>query len=228
MRVSLAEYAALHGKAPVTVRQMIQRGNLKTAEKIGGSWTVDDGEPYPDNRLRRPVEPDDLEMRDGMYVIDEIAYRASSSSTTFVRIGDRWYTKGKCLKGHSRTNPAPVPVRGDPWAGDTDGKCNETWFFAAQNYGCVPRDTGFVLAGLGRAATQQEVADIAAEYGARRLEDRDVTLGAFYGPDYTVTIREAVLELPGGINPAEVESRILRSGIAASNTSPTTVGIRIG
>ena len=97
-----------------------------------------------------------------------------------------------------------------------------------------PRTTGASRATRGScsaawgAATQQEVADIAAEYGARRLEDRDVTLGAFYGPDYTVTIREAVLELPGGINPAEVEGRILRSGIAASNTSPTTVGVRIG
>lgn len=233
MRVSISEYAAKHGKAPVTVRQMIQRGNLKTAEKIGGVWTIEDTEPYPDNRRNTPVSSESLETRNGMYVIDEIAYRTTSADTTFVRIGDKWYRKGKCLKGLSTTNPAPIPVAGDPWDEDETGKRNESWFFAAQNYGCVPRDTGFILAELGRVATPQEVADIALKYNATKIGERNSTLGALYGPDYEVTVRYAILELPGDVNPTVIESEVRKKGIDAvgmvsASTMKLTLQVRIG
>lgn len=50
--ITLTEYAARHGKAAVSVRQMAQRGGLRTARKEGRDWIVDSGEPYPDRRRR--------------------------------------------------------------------------------------------------------------------------------------------------------------------------------
>lgn len=48
--VPIREYAKSHGKAGGTVRQMAQRGGLRTARKIGRDWLVDADEPYPDRR----------------------------------------------------------------------------------------------------------------------------------------------------------------------------------
>ena len=50
--ISLAEYAALHGKAAKTVQQKAQRGGFKTAQKIGRNWVIDSDEPYIDNRRK--------------------------------------------------------------------------------------------------------------------------------------------------------------------------------
>lgn len=52
MLISLAEYAAKHGRDPSTVRQMALRGSFETAKKIGRNWVIDSDEPYPDNRVR--------------------------------------------------------------------------------------------------------------------------------------------------------------------------------
>lgn len=50
--IALSEYAALHGKSPVSVRQMAQRGGFKTAIKIARNWIIDENEPYPDGRIK--------------------------------------------------------------------------------------------------------------------------------------------------------------------------------
>lgn len=50
--IALSEYAALHGKSPVSVRQMAQRGGFKTAVKIARNWIIDENEPYPDGRIK--------------------------------------------------------------------------------------------------------------------------------------------------------------------------------
>jgi hypothetical protein len=50
--ISIAEYAALHGKAAKTVQQKAQRGGFKTAQKIGRNWVIDSEEPYTDGRLK--------------------------------------------------------------------------------------------------------------------------------------------------------------------------------
>ena len=50
--ISLAEYAAMHGKSPVTVRQMAARGGFQTAQKIARNWIIDENEPYPDGRVK--------------------------------------------------------------------------------------------------------------------------------------------------------------------------------
>ena len=50
--ISLTEYAALHGKSPVSVRQMAARGGFKTAVKIARNWIIDETEPYPDGRIK--------------------------------------------------------------------------------------------------------------------------------------------------------------------------------
>ncbi|MBT1164967.1 hypothetical protein JS534_10205 [Bifidobacterium felsineum] len=225
MKITLKEYAEHHGKAPVSVRQMIARGSLKTAEKIGGNWMIDPNEPYPDNR-RRDGEGA-FEMRNGMYVIDEIAYRVNHE-TTYVRIGDQWYRKGKCRRQLDTTNPAPVLMPADPWKADPNGKRNENWFFAAQNYGCLPRDTTFIRDGLKRAASEDEVAAIAARHDAVRAGEKDETLGRFYGPEYEVTIRKAILRLPEGVNPITVEHEIRSKGIEAGSDGGRNVSIRIG
>lgn len=50
MMIPIKEYAALHGKALVTVRQKARNGGFKTAKKPGRDWMIDSEEPYTDNR----------------------------------------------------------------------------------------------------------------------------------------------------------------------------------
>lgn len=52
MLISLAEYAAQHGKAKISARKLAQRGSFETAQKIGRNWLIDDQEPYPDRRVK--------------------------------------------------------------------------------------------------------------------------------------------------------------------------------
>ena len=48
MLISLAEYAKLHKKSPVTARIHAKNGKFKTAHKIGRNWVIDDAEPWYD------------------------------------------------------------------------------------------------------------------------------------------------------------------------------------
>ena len=50
--IPITQYAAMHGRAKVTARQMARRGGLRTARKQGRDWMVDSEEPYPDRRRR--------------------------------------------------------------------------------------------------------------------------------------------------------------------------------
>lgn len=50
--ISLAEYAAIHGKEQSSVRQKAERGGFQTARKIGRNWCIDRDEPYIDNRKK--------------------------------------------------------------------------------------------------------------------------------------------------------------------------------
>jgi rubrerythrin len=54
MLISLAEYAALHDRAAITVRKKAKCGGFKTARKIGHNWVIDSDEPYEDNRHGDP------------------------------------------------------------------------------------------------------------------------------------------------------------------------------
>lgn len=56
MLISLSEYAKIHGRNPDTVRQLVLRGGLTTAQKIGRNWVVDQDEPYPDRRRKKLTE----------------------------------------------------------------------------------------------------------------------------------------------------------------------------
>lgn len=47
MLVSLTEYAKMHGKSGDTLRRMAEKGALKTAQKIGRNWVVDNEDAYP-------------------------------------------------------------------------------------------------------------------------------------------------------------------------------------
>ena len=47
MLISLAQYAEKHGKAYTTVRDLVQRGKLQTAYKVGRNYVVEEDEPYP-------------------------------------------------------------------------------------------------------------------------------------------------------------------------------------
>ena len=51
MLISISEYAALHKKSPVTIRQRVQRGTLP-AVKIGRNWVIDSETPLTDSRVR--------------------------------------------------------------------------------------------------------------------------------------------------------------------------------
>lgn len=47
MLISLSEYAKMHSRSADTLRRMAERGTLKTAQKIGRNWVVDNEESYP-------------------------------------------------------------------------------------------------------------------------------------------------------------------------------------
>ena len=52
MLISLPEYAARHGKDSSSARRMAMRGSFQTAQKIGRNWVIEDGEPWPDHRVK--------------------------------------------------------------------------------------------------------------------------------------------------------------------------------
>lgn len=62
--ISLAEYAAIHGRDPATVRQKALRGNFKTARKIGRNWLIDSEEEYIDGRKRSNDDQDTSASKD--------------------------------------------------------------------------------------------------------------------------------------------------------------------
>ncbi len=49
--ITLSEYAKRHGKNLANCRQKVSRGSLK-AVKSGGTWLIDENEPYEDHRTR--------------------------------------------------------------------------------------------------------------------------------------------------------------------------------
>jgi len=49
--ITLKEYALRLGKNPDVVRQKSLRGTLKTAQKLGRDWFIDENEPYVDRRI---------------------------------------------------------------------------------------------------------------------------------------------------------------------------------
>lgn len=49
--IPLNEYAAQIGKAPVSVRQKCQRGNVPGAIKVGRDWLIPADAEYPDKRV---------------------------------------------------------------------------------------------------------------------------------------------------------------------------------
>ena len=56
MLISIAEYAAKHGKSAVTIRQRIERGTLP-AVKIGRNWCIDSDTPLTDARKKQEKDP---------------------------------------------------------------------------------------------------------------------------------------------------------------------------
>ena len=53
MRITLTEYAERVGRSTSTIRRMILRGNLQ-AVKSGGTWLIEEDEPYIDHRFSEP------------------------------------------------------------------------------------------------------------------------------------------------------------------------------
>lgn len=51
-KITLKEYAKMHGRDPATMRQKALRGGFKTAEKIGRDWLIDADEPLNDRRVK--------------------------------------------------------------------------------------------------------------------------------------------------------------------------------
>lgn len=50
--ITLAEYARRHGKHRVTAWERAERGCFQTAHKVGGTWLIDEDEPWIDGRIR--------------------------------------------------------------------------------------------------------------------------------------------------------------------------------
>lgn len=97
--ITLKEYAKRHGRAPVSVRQLAQRGGFRTAHKIGRDWVVDEHEPYPDDRRYRPSDVIDHDligeltgMEQDSLTRGELVRRLSKwgdNTLTFARLWDR-------------------------------------------------------------------------------------------------------------------------------------------
>ena len=89
--ITLKEYAGRHGKAPVSVRQLAQRGGFRTAHKIGRDWVVDEHEPYPDDRRVKPSEAIRREAIAGLEIAADMLrrrYRHARRGTIRFRDGD--------------------------------------------------------------------------------------------------------------------------------------------
>jgi len=56
-KILLSEWARKNGISDVTARQKAQKGFLKTVEKSGKFWLIDEDEPNADNRMRKPASP---------------------------------------------------------------------------------------------------------------------------------------------------------------------------
>jgi hypothetical protein len=53
--IPIADYAAIHGVTPQTIRDRIKRGLHPEAVKMAGVWLIDKEAPYrPDGRKKRP------------------------------------------------------------------------------------------------------------------------------------------------------------------------------
>lgn len=50
--ITLIEYARRHGKTRATAQQRAVRGSFQTAHKVGGTWLIDEDEPWIDGRIR--------------------------------------------------------------------------------------------------------------------------------------------------------------------------------
>lgn len=48
--ITIAEYAAIHGKDGSTIRRKCIAGGYQTARKIGHQWVISASEPYTDLR----------------------------------------------------------------------------------------------------------------------------------------------------------------------------------
>lgn len=95
--IPLVEYAAMHGRAAVSVRQMAQRGGLRTARKQGRDWMIDEHEPYPDRR-RRMAE---TLTREGMDTLDADERRQElrvERIRQYSRVGSLGGTFTACLR----------------------------------------------------------------------------------------------------------------------------------
>jgi len=55
-KILLSEWARKNGISDVTARQKAQKGFLKTVEKSGKFWLIDEDEPNVDNRLKKKGE----------------------------------------------------------------------------------------------------------------------------------------------------------------------------
>lgn len=85
--ITLKEYAGRHGKAPVSVRQLAQRGGFRTAHKIGRDWVVDEHEPYPDDRRVKPSEVINREAMGGLARTEQNSIARGRAGTTPVEMG---------------------------------------------------------------------------------------------------------------------------------------------
>lgn len=54
--IFLRDYAKKHGKTANAMRIKAERGNFKTAQKIGRDWLIDENEPLIDRRTTRKKE----------------------------------------------------------------------------------------------------------------------------------------------------------------------------
>ena len=93
--ITLKESAGWHGKAPVSVRQLAQRGGFRTAHKIGRDWVVDEHEPYPDDRRVKPSEVINREAMGGLARTEQNSIARGERVRRLSKWGDNTLTFGR-------------------------------------------------------------------------------------------------------------------------------------
>lgn len=230
MLISLAEYAALHGKSESAARRMALRGSFQTAQKAGRNWVVDQDEPWPD---RRTLEARAKEAKlhgfeydeDGYLIVDDIVDDPRFETLTFVRIKYDWYkVVGVNIHNTGRDFAATlIPTA----YSKIDGDYQPSWALRIMAWKVRPRTAPKIK--VGRAITEKEMESLMERYHLTQddiSEPFDAERGGIYGKEHAVHFPVVTIRFPT-MDALRVETQLRSKGIEAWNGAPGYVDVRV-
>lgn len=231
MLISLAQYAAQHGKSDSTARQMALRGHFATAQKVGRNWMIDSSEPWPDYRTQEYKEAGKMEGMEynsqGDLIVDGIYVDARYQTGRIVKIGESYYMFCGTMMYESGQAFAkalrPLPNYKAP-------ECLEmvSSRLAMMCNHCVYRSTPEDFPSLGRAITSGELSQLidagtivpaGEEFEAYvfGIENGEETRSPYTAQSFTAETLDVL----------SIETDLKKEGIQAYNGAPGMITIRI-